>query len=76
MKITLTIVSMDDHVLEAGRNNRTIKDKVCYRMLINIVYGSLFLLNAFLCANGIIQETKSKINSYWERIEYKKHCTT
>ena len=65
MDIQLNVCSREEHIPGAERHIRTIKDRVrCVlnmlpfkkvpdRMLINMVYSSVFWLNAFPCRNGV-----------------------
>ena len=69
------------------RNIRTTKDRVrCVvnmlpfkklpnRMLINIVYSSVFWLNAFLCKNGVSKRLSPQLLVTGNRIDYNKYCT-
>jgi len=84
--VALNVTSRDDHVLETERHIRTIKERTRAqyatfpfkalppRLVIKMVYASVFCLNAFPVSSGI-----SKTIIPWKfvtggNIDYKKHC--
>ena len=87
MGIKLKVCSREDHIPGAEHNIRTIKDRVrCVlnilpfkkvpdRMLINMVYSSVFWLNAFPCKNGVSKQLSPRLIVTGNRIDYNKHCT-
>ncbi len=84
--ITLNIVSRDEHVPEAERYIRTVKErtrciyntlpfpKIPSRMVIEMVYSSVFLLNMFPATDGV-SATKSRCTIIAGlHLDYAKHC--
>ena len=87
MGIRLNVCSREEHVPGAERNIRIIKDRVrCVvnilpikklpdAMLINIVYSSVFWLNAFPCKNGVSKRLSPRLIITGNIIDYDKQCT-
>ena len=83
--IKLNVYFREDHIPWAKRNIRTIKDivrcvlnmlpfkKVLSRMLINVVYSSVFWLNAFPCKNVVSNQLSPRLIVTDNNIDYNKH---
>ena len=86
MQINLNTVSNDEHVPEVERYIRTIKERahcvyntlpfrrIPTRMIIEIVYHSVFWLNSFPAEDGISPKLSPCAIVIGTLIDYNKHC--
>jgi Reverse transcriptase (RNA-dependent DNA polymerase)/Zinc knuckle len=86
MSVTLNITSRDEHVPEAERRIRVIKervraiwntlpfDRMPARMVIEMVYCCNFWLNCFPAADGISDTLSPRAIVDGTNIDFKKHC--
>lgn len=86
LSINLNVTSRDEHVPEAERRIRTIKERVRavlptlpfqhmpVRMLIELVYYANFWLNCFPASDGISSTLSPRSIIDGTRIDYNRHC--
>ena len=86
LKANMNIVSRDEHVPEIERYIRTVKERVrgTYgvlpfaslptRMIIELVYNSIFWLNAFPFEDGVSSTLSPRVLVIGKPIDYTKHC--
>ena len=84
--VLINIVSREDHMPEAERNIRTVKD--CTRstleylhfqnipncMLIELVFGQVFWINAFPINNGVSSTPSPLTIMTGKEVDYIRHC--
>ena len=86
-RLTANFASAQEHVPEAERNNRTIKERVrsqyyalpyrtlCKKMIIALVMESAAKLNWFPPKNGVSQAYSPRMLIHRRKISYPKHCS-
>jgi hypothetical protein len=84
--VTLNTTAQDEHVGEIERYIRTIKErarciynsvpykKMPMRMVVEMIYASVFWLNCFPNANGISRNMSPRAMVTGQGIDYDKHC--
>jgi hypothetical protein len=86
LKVTLNVTANDEHVGEIERYIRTVKERVrCIyntlpfqqipnRMVIEMVYFSVFWLNSFPARDGISSTLSPRTLVTGQKIDFNKHC--
>jgi len=84
--VVVNVTLRDEHVPEIERHIRTIKERtretyatlpfqaLLLRLVIKMVYVSVFWLNAFPVSSGISKTISPRKFITWDNIDYKKHC--